>query len=433
MVQSLTLPSPSEKDALPRPHVAQQPQDPVNRSAAAAPKRGLTIAMVAACPFPAPRGTPIRVLRMAEELASRGHRVHVVTYHHGVGRVDPGVHVHRIRPVEGYHDLLPGPSLRKLGQLDPRLVGSLQRLLRSEPVDVIHAHHFEGLLVGRAARTLARVRAPLVFDVHTLLTSELPTYDLGLPGWATRMVATSFDRWIPSLADHVASCTERIRTKLSEIGAMPLDRITLLPNGVEVRRFDTGGAPGRAAGAPPRLIFTGNLARYQGIDLMLSALQLVLAERPEVRLTIVTSGAFDEYEAQARELGVRDAIDLVPASADEEPTLLGAADIALNPRVDCDGIPMKLLNYMAAARPVVSFAGSAPGLSHRDTAWLAADGDVRAFASGVLALLDDSSLGAQVGDNARRFVQANHTWARSARMAEIMYDRLLASGKERTR
>ena len=388
--------------------------------------------MVAACPFPAPRGTPIRVLRMAEELASRGHRVHVVTYHHGVGPVDPGVHVHRIRPVEGYQDLLPGPSLRKLGQLDPRLVGSLVRLLRSEPVDVIHAHHFEGLLVGRAARSWARARSPLVFDVHTLLTSELPTYDLGLPEWAKRMVAASLDRWMPSLADHVASCTERIRAKLTEIGAMPLDRITLLPNGVEVRRFDTGGSPGRPAGAPPRLIFTGNLARYQGIDLMLAALQLVLARRPDVRLTIVTSGAFDEYETQARELGVRDAIDIVPASADEEPTMLGAADIALNPRVDCDGIPMKLLNYMAAGRPVVSFAGSAPGLSHRDTAWLAADSDVQSFAFGVLALLDESSLGERLGDNARRFVQANHTWARSARVAEIMYDRLLASGKERT-
>jgi glycosyltransferase involved in cell wall biosynthesis len=369
---------------------------------------------------------------MAEEMASRGHRVHVVTYHHGVGQVDPAVQVHRIRAVEGYTDLLPGPSLRKLGQLDPRLVGSLVRLLRSERVDVIHAHHFEGLLVGRAARIWARARTPLIFDVHTLLTSELPTYDLGLPEWAKRVVATTFDRWMPAMADHVASCTERIRAKLNEIGAMPLDRITLVPNGVEVRRFDTG-APDRAAGAPPRLIFTGNLARYQGIDLMLAALQLVLAQRPEVRLTIVTSGAFQEYEAQARELGVRHAIDLVPASVDEEPGLLGAADIALNPRVACDGIPMKLLNYMAAARPVVSFAGSAPGLSHRDTAWLAADGDVRAFASGVLALLDESSLSERMGENARRFVQANHTWARSAQMAEVMYDRLLGSGKEGTR
>jgi glycosyltransferase involved in cell wall biosynthesis len=390
---------------------------------AAPPPAGLTIAMVAACPFPAPRGTPIRVLRLAEEMASRGHRVHVVTYDHGVGEVDVSVQVHRIGRVGSGGDLLPGPSLRKLGQLDPMLVGTLGRLLRREHVDIIHAHHFEGLLVGRAARALARARTPLVFDVHTLLTSELPTYRLGLPTWAKRAVATGLDRWLPPMADHVASCTERIRTKLVEIGAMPPERITLVPNGVEPRRF--GNGTGRHAGDAPRLIFTGNLAPYQGIDLMLAALRAVLDRRPDARLTIVSAMPFDDYEASARSLGVRAAIDLVPAAVDEEPALLGAADVALNPRVDCDGIPMKLLNYMAAGRPVVSFAGSAPGLAHRETAWLAADNDVPAFAAGILALLDQPELRRRLGERARQFVQAHHTWSRSAETAEEMYAALL--------
>ncbi len=35
--------------------------------------------MVAACPYPARRGTPIRIHRLAEAMAARGHRVHVVT------------------------------------------------------------------------------------------------------------------------------------------------------------------------------------------------------------------------------------------------------------------------------------------------------------------------------------------------------------------
>ena len=43
---------------------------------------------------------------------------------------------------------------------------------------------------------------------------------------------------------------------------------------------------------------------------------------------------------------------------------LAAADVALNPRVHSSGTPQKLLNYMAAAKPVVSFEGSAKGLTH---------------------------------------------------------------------
>ena len=45
--------------------------------------RRYRVAMLAACPFPAARGTPIRILRIAEELARRGHDVDVVTYHLG--------------------------------------------------------------------------------------------------------------------------------------------------------------------------------------------------------------------------------------------------------------------------------------------------------------------------------------------------------------
>ncbi|HYC31097.1 MAG TPA: glycosyltransferase family 4 protein [Gemmatimonadales bacterium] len=391
----------------------------------AATEAPLTIAVVAACPFPAPRGTPIRILRLAEAVAARGHRVHVVAYHHGLGEVDPSVILHRIAPVAGYDDLRPGPSLRKLVRLDPALTSVLAGLLRGGRVDLIHAHHFEGLLVGRAARAMSRSSAPLVFDAHTLLTSELPSYGLGLPSWVKRLAGTLGDRWLPPLADHVASCTERIRARLIEIGALSPDEVTVVPNGVEPERFDARPLP-RSEGDHPHLIFTGNLARYQGVDLMLDAFRLVLDHRPEARLTIATAGSFAEHEGRARELRVRDAIDLVPATVEDEAELLRGADVALNPRVDCDGIPMKLLNYMAAARPVVSFRGSAPGLRHRDTAWLAEDGDVRAFATGILAVLDQPLLARGLGERARRFVQDNHTWDQSAELAVGMYRQTMA-------
>jgi hypothetical protein len=45
--------------------------------------RPLNIAMVAACPFPANHGSPASIREMAEAVAARGHRVHVVTYHFG--------------------------------------------------------------------------------------------------------------------------------------------------------------------------------------------------------------------------------------------------------------------------------------------------------------------------------------------------------------
>ena len=41
----------------------------------------LRVAMVAACPFPARRGTPLRIERLTDALIARGHEVEVITYH----------------------------------------------------------------------------------------------------------------------------------------------------------------------------------------------------------------------------------------------------------------------------------------------------------------------------------------------------------------
>jgi glycosyltransferase involved in cell wall biosynthesis len=95
-------------------------------------------------------------------------------------------------------------------------------------------------------------------------------------------------------------------------------------------------------------------------------------------------------------LGVFGAIELVKAPFEELPNLLAGATIAVNPRIDCDGIPVKLLNYMAAGKPVLSFAGRQP-VRHRQTGWLVPDGDVDGFAEGALTLIGNTELMTCVG------------------------------------
>ena len=84
--------------------------------------RPLRIATVAACPFPSPRGTPVRIHRLSEALARRGHDVHVVTYHLGDDIQEAPFHVHRIRDVKFYHKTAPGPTYGKLLVLNPLLL-----------------------------------------------------------------------------------------------------------------------------------------------------------------------------------------------------------------------------------------------------------------------------------------------------------------------
>jgi len=383
----------------------------------------LRIAMVAACPFPWPRGTPIRIERIAEAVARRGHAVHVVTYHLGGALVDPPFVVHRIRDVPTYRRTAPGPTLRKLLQLDPMLARLLRRLHREIGFDLVHAHHYEGLLV--ASRALRNT--PIVYDAHTLLAGELPAYPLGLPRWLLRLIAPYLDRRLPRRAHRIIAVSERIRDAVLATGASRAERLHVIPNGVEpwVAPPEGEGAPGART-----LIFTGNLAAYQGVDLLLRAFATLRSRRDDVRLMIVTDSSFAPYERLARQLGVRAAVDLRRAAFPEQPALLAAAAVAVNPRVRCDGIPQKLLNYMAAGMPIASFDGSAGPLRHEVTGLRVPDGDTVAMAGAMERLLTDRVLARRLGDAAREEARRDFSWDQVAARVEGVYREAVAESRE---
>ena len=366
----------------------------------------------------------MRVFRLAEALAHRGHAVHVVTYHLGNETGPLPFRIHRIPNVGFYRKVAPGPTYPKLLVLDVLLAAKLSRILSRRPIDVIHAHHYEGLLAALWAR---RRGQPLVYDAHTRLETELPFYGLGLPKRFKRSAGRFLDRWLPRRAMHVTATTDEIKESLvRDSGVAPGD-VTVVPSGVEGEHFEdlASGEDGEERVAfcagNGTLAFAGNLAPYQRIDLLLSSFREILNERPGVRLHIISDSPFDPYEAQARDLEIRGQIDVVRSDFADLPGHLATVDVALNPRTDCDGLPQKLLNYMAAGKPIVSFEGSGRVLVHGATGWVVANEDVRAFARGVLGLLDDAALARKMGANARRHVLEEYSWSRAAEKMESVY------------
>lgn len=94
--------------------------------------RKLKIAVIAACPFPYPRGTPIRILRMAEGLAAHGHEVHVITYHLGQAMDDLPFAIHRIPNIPTYQKFSPGPTYQKIVMLDTLLAIKILNVVRNK-------------------------------------------------------------------------------------------------------------------------------------------------------------------------------------------------------------------------------------------------------------------------------------------------------------
>jgi glycosyltransferase involved in cell wall biosynthesis len=387
------------------------------------------ILIVAACPMPWPRGTPIRIHRMAEALVERGHDVHVATYPVGDDSVDISYQLHRVEATDADMDTSPGPSLRKLLWLDPLLWRVVRRLLATESFDVVHAHHYEGLITALFARQFS-TSIPVVYDAHTLLATELPHYRMRLPTRSIARIGEVLDRNLPPRADHVIAVTERMRDWFLESTAIPASQLSMIPNGVEYEHFRSSGPngngwkPGRARG--PRIVFAGNLAEYQGIEALLEAFTRLRARAADARLVFVTDSELGHWQQRIEALGLDGAVDIVRSGFDELPAQLGQADVLVNPRMDCDGIPQKLLNYMASGRPIVSFAGSAPVLRDEETGLVVQDGDIAGFAEGIQRLLQNPKLGLALGTAARQEAGTIYSWQSVAEQVESVYDRAIA-------
>jgi len=389
------------------------------------------ILMVAACPFPAPRGTPVRIHRIAETLAARGHRVDVVTYHLGDRARDLTFGVHRIPRVPTYNRLDPGPSYQKLTLVDALLTARVLQLAWALRPDLIHAHHYEGLLASLPAHYLLGL--PLVFDSHVLLQGELDFYELRGLGRARRNRIGGFlDRHLTRRADHVITVTGDMRARLLGDRVVQADCLTVACNGVE-EAFFRGHAGAFPQDGQRRLLFTGNLAQYQGVDLMLKAFTLLARQLANVRLVVATASDHRAFERLAAANGVLGRVDFLEPRLEELPDLIASADVALNPRTACAGIPQKLLNYMAGGAAVVSFAGSAKHLRHGETGLIVPDDDVAAFSAAILQLLADDPLRKRIGAEARLHARQFFSWMSCAALIEDVYDRVLSRRPPRAR
>src|SRR2546421_6246095 len=109
---------------------------------------GSWVARVAVCISPANFGSAASIREMSDTLSDMGHNVHIVTY--PTGQEDIRVRrakVHRTSSFRPETDAKVGPSPEKF-LLDCRLLRLLLRVIRQQHIDIIHAHNYEGALIG---------------------------------------------------------------------------------------------------------------------------------------------------------------------------------------------------------------------------------------------------------------------------------------------
>jgi glycosyltransferase involved in cell wall biosynthesis len=240
-------------------------------------------------------------------------------------------------------------------------------------------------------------------------------------------------------ADHVICPSAVTAAYITSLGILP-ERVTVIHNGVDPELFapvPPGGSPG-----PPVLLYVGTLALWQGLETLLLALPLILAERA-VQLRIVGKGRKDRAKAlrkRVRKMGLDGHVTLAgPLPHHIIPQIVAEATIcvaplAFNDRNVTQGCcPIKVLEYAACARPLVAANLPVARELVRDEseALLFNPDDPADLARCVLALLADPERAAQMARRASERVRQEFSWKAAQKKLLKVYGRLLAGPKRR--
>ena len=307
----------------------------------------------------------------------------------------------------------------------------MQRMLEREPVDLLHGNYW---LSGSVAHRLKHeLDLPLVATFHTLarVKAEAGVDD----DCADR---TRVEHEVIACADLMLASTTDERTHLASLYDADLDRIEIVPPGVDHTVFvpgDRDAARQRLGISAPRvMLFVGRIQRLKGVDLAIRALAAL--DDPKVALVIVGGpsgpdgvGEQNRVHDLAADLGVSEQIHWVsPRRHERLADYYRAADVCIVPSRS-ESFGLVALEAAACGTPVVAAAvGGLQSLVHHENSGFLVEGrDPADYAAPVELLLADEMLASEMGVNAAARSK-RYSWSMTAGRLRRLYGDLVARG-----
>ena len=229
------------------------------------------------------------------------------------------------------------------------------------------------------------------------------------------------------LADAIVTTGEAIRSAMIERNGFNPDRITSIPTGIDMNRFD----PDKVKPSLPRNGFAfgaaGVLRSWKGHRFLIEALPILQKEIPDAHLYIAGDGPQREsLAALIREKGLDRAVTML-GHREDIPEVIASLDVLVHPSYDHEGVPQSMLQALALRRPVVatSFGALKEIIHDGATGLLVPPKDASAIAACVLRLYRDGGLRLRLGAAGREFVASNFSLDHMLDETERLYARLM--------
>jgi PEP-CTERM/exosortase A-associated glycosyltransferase len=301
---------------------------------------------------------------------------------------------------------------------------------------VLHVHSpvLNALPALRVARSLG---IPMVYEVRAFWEDAAVDHGTSRE-WGPRYRATrALETYALRRADHVTTICDGLRGDIVQRG-IPETGITVIPNAVNVDSFAYDAAPDASLrtklGLDDAFVlgFVGSFYAYEGLDLLLRALPLVLRDVPRARVLLVGGGPEEEaLKALATSLGVAGQVVFtgrVP-HADVQ-RYYSIVDVLAYPRRAMRltelVTPLKPLEAMAQGRLLLAsdVGGHRELIRDGETGILFRAGDPAALAAAVTRLFGQRERWPVMREQGRRFVENERSWASSVARYRDVYGRL---------
>lgn len=380
-------------------------------------RTSVNVLMVAPHPCFEARGTPINVQLMCRVLTDLGFEIHLATYPIGATVPISGLVYHRVRKLPFLHRIPIGFSIGKI-IYDLLLVGITVRLLSGHRFVAVHAVEESAFFVMPLARLF---RVPAIIDLDSDICDQLQNHRSAfarslvylarpLQRWAIRW-STCALTVCQSLTEHVQRiCPEKVVFQIEDV---PLPSAGSMPDMAKASKLRRElGIEGRRV-----ILYSGNLEPYQGVDLLVDSLPVVVRQHADIALVIVggEEEQIAELRKRGRSLGVSSILHLIGKRDPEMmPELMALADVLVSPRCEGENTPMKVYTYMLSGRPIVATRLPTHTQVLNEQTAILTPPTPAGIADGLVRALDNPKEVAYLGLRAKEKVQRKHSYERFA-------------------
>ena len=231
--------------------------------------------------------------------------------------------------------------------------------------------------------------------------------------------------------DYQIAISTHLQKEFIRLG-FPKEKVSVIYNSINPSDFN-----GRAVdnvrqqlGANSSQILLGIVSRIsekrKGHSILFQALKQLITEFPNIRLAVIGDGSLKtELEKVVQNLELTDYVRFTGNRRDI-PEIIASLDIVILPSL-WEGLPVVLLEAMAAAKPVVATAvnGTIEVVQDGKTGILVSPNDSASLANGIRELLIDKNKAKSMGLAGRLFVKENFSSKEMVKKINSLYIKLL--------